>query len=153
MHALINNFRTAWPPEILMPVFESLIISLLYSLCFAHWDIVFHCWRLPKPRNLKWGIGSFLIPVLTLWGGSHFYCNIWRVTECTYGFDAICAHYHCCVFYHAITYKRAWFKSMQESQLMLNKIVWRALLRKNCEVYMRWHVTLRPESKQDAHAH
>ena len=78
------------------------------------------------PRSLKGGIGLLLTPVLTLWGGGHVDCHIWRWVivppDLARSFSAIYAHYRDHVIHCTITYVHAWCKSMQKRQSRLMKL-------------------------------
>ena len=57
---------------------------------------------------LKEGIGSLLIPVLTLWGGGHIDRHILRQvivpSDLAQSFSAICAYYRYRMIHRVITY-------------------------------------------------
>ena len=80
--------------------------------------------------------GLFLTHGLTLWGGSHIDCHIWRwlivPSDLVQSFGAICSYHRHRVIHWAITYDVCVIKSMMgERQLTFNKIAWRVKLWKN----------------------
>ena len=85
-------------------------------------------WSQGISRYLKGGIGSFLTPVLALWGGSHIDRHVWRwvivPSDLVWSFGTICTRYGHHVNHRAIIYDN--LKSKRERQLSLNKFAWRA---------------------------
>ena len=83
-----------------------------------------------QPRNLKGEIGSLFEPCVNAVRRRPYWQLCMEVSYRTFRFSAIFrrnqSNYHYRVIHCAISYMRAWLKSMREMQLTLNEIAWQA---------------------------